>query len=285
MGRLARRLRAKSVFAGRYLTSDIRALPDFIILGTQRGGTTSLYRWLATHPEVAPALRKEVHYFDGHYDRGIRWYRAHFPIRRRGRLTGESCPYLLFHPLAPARAAGDLPPSTRFIVLLREPTQRAISHYWLWQQRQRQWETESLERAIELEPERLAAQNDRFQSGERSFEHIAFSYLARGDYAEQLERWFDAVGRDRILVIESEQLFSDPATAQRVLDWLGLAAHSHPFPVTNEAARLTEASPELIARLNEHFAPRNRALFELLGHDLWTGTPTPPGDTRGNRQR
>ena len=87
----------------------------------------------------------------------MRWYRAHFPFRRQGRICGESCPYLLVHPLAPARVAKDLPETTRFIVLLREPAQRAISQYWLWQQR-KQWETETLERAIALEPERLASQ-------------------------------------------------------------------------------------------------------------------------------
>src|SRR5581483_4847486 len=117
-------------------------LPDFVILGTQRGGTTSLYRWLVSHPDVAPAMKKEVHYFDDHYHHGLRWYRAHFPVRRAGRITGESSPYMLFHPLAPERAAADLPDRTRFIVLLREPAESAISQYWQWRRR-RLWETES----------------------------------------------------------------------------------------------------------------------------------------------
>ena len=276
LGAVTRRLKASFRFTGRYLTADIRPLPNFVILGTQRGGTTSLYRWLTEHPDVAPGLNKEVHYFDGHYHRGMRWYRAHFPVRRSGRITGESCPYLLYHPLAPERAAKDLPGTTRFIVLLREPTQRAISQYWLWRQRG-QWETESLERAIELEPVRLACESERLLSGERSVEHIAFSYVARGEYAPQLRRWFDAVGRDRVLVLESEQLFADPATSRRVLDWLGLVPHNQPFPVSNGAARLDEASPDLVTQLQEHFAPHNKELFELLGHELWTDRSSPPG--------
>jgi Sulfotransferase domain len=266
------RLTAASAFAGRYMTAGARPLPHFIILGTQRGGTTSLYRWLATHPDVAPALKKEVHFFDGHYDKGIRWYRAHFPLAHRGRISGESCPYLLFHPLAPSRVARDLPPSARFIVLLREPAERAISQYWHWRQQGR-WETESLERAIELEPERLTPQAERFLRGERSVEHIAFSYVARGEYAGQLRGWFDAVGRDRILVLESEKLYTDPATSERARDWLGLSPHQQPFPVSNAARRLEEASPELMAGLRAHFEPHNRELFELLGHELWTDLP------------
>jgi hypothetical protein len=269
-----RRLEAASTFSARYLSADWRPLPHFVILGTQRGGTTSLYRWLATHPDVAPALKKEVHYFDGHYDKGLRWYRAHFPLRHRGRISGESCPYLLFHPLAPERVARDLPTETRFIVLLREPAERAVSQYWHWRQQGR-FETESLERAIELEPERLALQRDRFLRGERSVEHIAFSYLARGEYAGQLRRWFDAVGRERILVLESERLSSDRAVSEQVLDWLGLSPHGQPFPVTNAARRLEDTDPALMDRLRTHFEPHNRELFELLGHELWSGRPTP----------
>jgi hypothetical protein len=273
-------LHTRLIAGGRLLTADFRSLPDFVILGAQRGGTTSLYRWLATHPGVAPALKKEVHYFDGHYHKGLRWYRAHFPYRWDRRISGESCPYLLFHPLAPERVARDLPAVTKYIVLLREPSERAISQYWLWRQRG-QWETESLERAIELEPERLAFEDERVRRGERSTNHIAFSYVARGEYAVQLRRWFDAVGRDRILVLESESLYTDPTATQSVLDWLGLAPHHVPFPAANSAARLDEVSPALMARLREHFEPHNQDLFELLGHQLWTGSPQAPMPDRG----
>jgi hypothetical protein len=274
-GAVTRRLKSSSGFAGRYLTADFRPLPDFVILGTQRGGTTSLYRWLTAHPDVEPGMRKEVHYFDDRYHHGLRWYRAHFPIKRNGRITGESCPYMLFHPLAPARAAKDLPTSTRFIVLLREPAQRAISQYWLWRQRGL-WETESLERAIELEPERLAVANERVLRGERSIEHMAFSYVARGEYAPQLRRWFEAVGRDRVLVLESEQLYADPASSDQVLTWLGLAPHRQPYPADNAADRLDPESQKLLGQLREHFEPHNHELFELLGYELWSDTADSP---------
>ncbi len=267
--RVSQRARRSLTFAGRYSTADLRSLPDFVILGTQRGGTTSLYRWLMSHPGVAPGLKKEVHYFDDYYHHGMRWYRAHFPFKRSGRITGESCPYMLFHPLAPARAARDLPPDTRFIVLLREPAQRAISQYWLWRQRHL-WETEPLERALELEGVRLAAENERVLRGERSPEHMAFSYVARGEYAPQLRRWFEAVGRDRILVLESEKLYVDPAEPRRVLDWLDLPPHHLPYPVANSAKRWDKESERLLIELEAHFEPHNRELFELLGYEMWT---------------
>lgn len=254
--------------AWRYATANLRALPDFVILGTQRGGTSSLYQWLCAHPAFDPPLRKEIHYFDVHYHKGTRWYRAHFPFAQRGRITGEASPYMLFHPLAPARAARDLPTSTRFIVLLRNPVERAISHYWL-SRNSMTWEKETLERGIELESQRLAAEIPKVLRGERSFGHATFSYVARGEYASQLRRWFDAVGRERILVLESEKLNREPE-GSGVLQWLGLDPHSAPFPAVNRTARFAESPPEVIARLQEHFAPYNCELFELLGYELWT---------------
>ena len=102
---------------------------------------------------------------------------------------------MLYHPLAPARAARDLPASTRFIVLLREPVQRTVSDYWFTRERKR-FEQESLERALALEPERLAGEIDRVMRGETSPRHSGYSYVARSEYAGQVEAWFEAVGRE-----------------------------------------------------------------------------------------
>ena len=220
---------------------------------------------------MAAAWKKEVHYFDNNYDRGLRWYRAHFPVRRRGRITGESTPYLLLHPLAPARAAHDLP-DTRFIALLRDPVERAISNHWL-RRRLGAARDESLEEALDREPERMARETERVLRGEVSLAHMAYGYMARGEYAPQLRRWFDAVGRDRVLVLESERLSRDERAAAAVLDWLDLPDRGEPFPVTNQATRDEGASPEVVARLRAHFEPYNRDLFELLGCELWTDRP------------
>jgi hypothetical protein len=253
--------------AGRRITASRRALPDFIILGAQRGGTTSLYRWISTLPSMVPATSKEVHYFDLNYDKGERWYRARFPFARSGRVTGEASPYLLYHPLAPERAARDLPPATRFIVVLRDPVQRALSHYW--HERRMKAETELLADALGLEDERLVGAEESVRRGERNFDHFHFSYVARGRYAEQLERWFAAVGRHRVLVIESESMFADPGVLGQVTEWLGLPPAPGPFPAVNEAQRDEEASPDVVAFLENYFDPYNEELFELLGYRLW----------------
>src|SRR4029453_7797997 len=113
-------------------TYGFRSLPDFMIIGGQRCGTTSLYRYLAQHPAVAPAiLNKGLHYFDTNFGRGKMWYRGHFPsdpykafIRwRRGLprvITGEGSPYYVFPPLAPGRIAAAVP-AVRSLLVLRDP--------------------------------------------------------------------------------------------------------------------------------------------------------------------
>ena len=147
--------------------------------------------------------------------------------------------------------------------------QRAISNYWYWQ-KINYGTRESFEQAIALEPERMAVENERALRGENSLGHVTFSYMSRGEYATQLRRWFDAVGRDRILILESEQLYADPTTLDRVLEWLGLGPHHQPFPADNGADRRDDMDPELLLQLQRHFEPHNRDLFELLGYELWT---------------
>jgi hypothetical protein len=251
----------------REVTASRRSLPAFVIIGAQRAGTTSLYKWLSELPEVEPALRKELHYFDTNYSRGERWYKSNFPVSAPGKMTGEATPYMLFHPLAPERASRDLDGTTRFIVLLREPVERAVSQYW--HERDRRWESEPFERALALEVERLNGAEEMIRRGRASDSHQHHSYLARGAYAGQLRRWFGAVGRDRILVLEFERLLADPSVASGVATWLGLEPSKRPIPSMNAVSRQKALSAEVGERLRLHFEPFNEDLFELLGTELW----------------
>ncbi len=106
-----------------------RALPDAVILGAMKSGTTSLHNYLVQHPGVIEPLRKEVHYFDVNLERGERWYRAHFGREGEPGLNLDSSPYYLFHPAVPRRLH-DLLPDAKLVVLLRDPVRRAYSHYW-----------------------------------------------------------------------------------------------------------------------------------------------------------
>ena len=252
----------------RRATVSWRSTPDFLMIGAQRTGSTSLYEWLCDQGRVGRAAGKELHYFDRYYERGATWYRAQFPLARRGRLAAEATPDLLFHPLVPGRVARDLPGDVRFVVVLRDPVERAISHYWL--QRRRRVETEDLAVALALEPERLAGQWDLVLAGERSTAWEHYSYVARGEYAGQLQRWFDIFDRDRFHITTSERLFGSQSHRDDLVRWLGLPPTPAPFAVHNDAPRRTAPDPNVLQVLRNHFVPHNEALFDLLGERLWS---------------
>jgi hypothetical protein len=261
-----------SLFRINYLTAARRRLPDYLIIGTQRGGTTSLYRYLTAHPQVAPAFTKEIHYFDLNYRRGSRWYRAHFPlegtVRRTARVCGEASPSYLFHPLAAARAA-QLVPAARLIVLLRNPVDRAFSHY-LHQVREG-LESLSFEDALGHEPERLAGEQERLirDQSYTGFSFVHYSYRARGTYADQLETWLSYFPRDQFIILSSEEFFRSPgATVRRVLSHLGVPdADLGPYRVYNPTDA-GEMRPETRRVLEHFYRSHNDRLYRLIDQDF-----------------
>lgn len=268
------------------LTAPLRRDPDYLIIGTKRGGTTSLARWLLLHPEVRPLFparetRKGTYYFDVNHGRGRRWYRSHFPTRvaHRGRelvagtplVVGEASPYYLHHPHAALRAR-QLVPDVKVIALLRHPVERTYGH---WAERHRQ-EVEPLDfvDALAAEPERLAGEEERMllDPGYVSFAHQHYSYVDQSRYARGLGRWLSVFPPQQVLVLRSEDLYADPGVIYRqVLDFLGLS----PFlPAQlagwNQAPKPT-VSNELRRRLLDELRPDIEAVEELLGREMgWT---------------
>ena len=205
--------------------------PLFLIIGAQRCATTALYSWLRQHPGVVAAFRKEVHFFDLHYDRGVDWYRRQLRIGRTSLsnyYVGEASPYYLFHPCAPERVKA-VAPHARIIVSTRLPMERAYSHYC--HEVRLGCEHLSFPDALSAEAERLKGAEYQFQTGEinRSFAHQHYSYQARGDYSRQLDRWLQYFDRRQVLTIRFEDLLSAPLTPLRsVLDFLGLTHEDAP---------------------------------------------------------
>ena len=246
--------------------------PDFVVIGTQRGGTTSLHAYLAAHPQVTLPRTKELHYFTDRFARGREWYLGQFPERVPvfGR-TGEATPYALFHPLAPDRLRATAP-DAKLIVLLRNPVDRAYSHYLM--EHARGDEPLDFAAALAAEPERLAGEEAHLLADPDyvSWSHKHFSYLVRGDYAPQLARWFAPFPREQFLILRSEDLYADPAaTYGRVLDFLDLEPAGSPSFTAHNRTEGPPLDPRLRDRLAAHFATKNAALADLLGWDPgWT---------------
>jgi hypothetical protein len=259
------------------LTAGVRPLPAFLIIGAQKAGTTALYSYLREHPAIAGPPWKEVSFFDRHFWRGAAWYRGNFPTRlylKRVRaragvepIVGEASPSYVFHPLAPQRVAA-LVPDVRLIVLVRNPVDRAFSHYHHEVALGR--EPLPFEEALEQEDARLEGQLERMLEP-RYFSHAwwNFTYRARGRYAEQLDRWLEIFPRGRLLIVPSEDLLDRPAeTYGHVLDFLGAPPHElESYPRVFERA-YAEMDPRTRDELRDHFAEPNRRLYELVGRDL-----------------
>lgn len=251
-------------------------LPDFVIFGAQRSGTTNLYDLLVRHPSVNAASHKEVHFFDLHYGRGERWYRGNFPSPLRdpsgqALVCGEATPTYIAYESAPAQVR-ELMPDVKLIALLREPVARAVSHYHHF--RRLGNEQRSFEEAIAWEYGYLSSGNPPLllDSPERGADPL---YLSLSAYAPQLERWLSTFPREQIFIAPAEELFE---SREALLASLGrfLELRS-PFPALDVPPKqfpYPDVAEETRRRLTDLFAPYNRELEALLerrfpwpGHD------------------
>lgn len=247
-------------------TARFRKLPDFIIVGVQKGGTTSLFKDLENHKKIKFNNNKEIHFFDRHYSKGIFWYRSWFPLKIDRRLTGEATPSYIFYPNVIKRMKLYLP-KVKLILVLRNPVDRAYSHYQMEKRKFR--ENLSFEEAIKHE--RLNLSPLYAQVLEKDDKHanetiINKSYLSRGLYAEQIKILFDYYDKSKILIIESENFKKNKLTTlNEVCDFLGIDyfnkyqlnknqnVHSYP--------PISEKTKELLKR---YYTKPNKILYELI---------------------
>jgi hypothetical protein len=224
-------------------------LPNALIVGAAKCGTTSLFEYLSQHPDACASRVKELRFLDLQWNpERVSWYRAHFAAKSRHLVSFEATPGYLLHPDAPARA-GSLVPDARLIVMLREPVARAYS-YWN-HRRDEGTEPLSFEEAIEVEGERKRA----------------FWYVRGGLYAEQITRWMEHFPRDAFLFIRSEDFYRSPARElDRVTDFLGLPRHEfRNLTPRNQRGYPAPLDPATRARLEPRFAGSNARVAELTG--------------------
>jgi len=252
-----------------FLTASRRQLPGYIIIGTQKGGTSSMQSYLVQHPQLFGGTHKEVHFFDCQYDRGEKYYRSVFPKSSdlpEGSLTGDATPFYMVHPLVPARVA-ELTPDAKLIVLLRDPVERAISHYY--HQLKRGREELSIEEGFKAEQGRISEEKERLLAGEifKPEPFRRFSYTERSEYADQLERWFQHFPREQFFIDTSERFYAD--TQKFLTDIFKFLKVNPDFKIPDLSPKNVgvhrEDDPEVRAMLVEHFKPHNERLEDMLG--------------------
>jgi len=265
-------------FHFRRSTASLRMLPDFLVIGAQKCGTTSLYAYLTQHPSVSPAFEKEVRYFNDHYENGENWYKAHFPtnyykylMTRRDAarfVTGEGEPSYLPNPIVPQRAF-ELMPSVKLIVMLRNPVDRAYSHYQHRFSRGR--ETRTFEEVVETDKEILKDGFDGLPTGDyRRLGHLHYSYLPRGFYADQIETWMEVFPKEQFLIIRAEDFFSDTQSIfDEVLAFLGLPKHRLERNERHNVGKYDRSMSATTRQdLADYFYQHNQRLSEYLGRDF-----------------
>jgi hypothetical protein len=264
----------KIIFYARQITSDIRITPNFLVIGATRSGTTSLYNYLVSHPNIMPAFKKEVHFFDFNYSKGLSWYKANFPIKvltkvkRFQSITGEATPYYIYHPHVPKRVFDTLP-DVKLIALLRNPIDRAFSHYK--RNIGRKVESLSFEDAINVEEDRLNGELEKMMEDETYYSPNlhAFSYLSMGRYYEQLQRWLKLFSKEDLLILRSEDFFINSGTVyKQIIDFLDLPSFElKKYDVYNYGSyeKMNEDTRESLKR---YFKPYNNELKRKMSLDI-----------------
>ncbi len=243
---------------------------DFLIIGAQKCGTTSLFTYLVKCLNIITYGDKEIHFFNRNFSQSIDWYKKQLTRgTAAGKLvSGEATPYYIFHPLVPDRVY-KLFPNVKLIVLLRNPVDRAWSHYH--HEVRRGFEQLSFEEAIAIEVDRLHGEIDKMLADEtyHSFNHQHYSYLSRGIYVDQLKIWMGIFPRKQFLILKSEDFYANPATSiAQVLGFLGLPAVEIEDYERHNSGSYDEMPDALSQKLADYFRPHNQRLSEYLNRDF-----------------
>lgn len=274
---IGRSSRLGKIFA--IITSPLRAFPDFIIIGAQRSGTTSLYNYLLQHPNIeTPKRRKELHFFDLFYSKGFNWYKSYFPLKiykflslllfRKKIISGEASPYYLLYPHAPKRVHA-IVPKIKILILLRNPVDRAYSHYH--HEKRRKTETLEFNQAVETEEERISSEYKKILSNGNYHSKVFrnHSYLKRGIYVDQIKRWEHYFPKEQIMIIKSEDLFENPKKIlNEVFQFIGVKNYElNEYKIYYQGQK-PEIKPEINDYLKSYFAPYNKKLYQYLGREF-----------------
>lgn len=253
------------------VTAVTNARPNFTILGTQRGGTTSLFNYLADHPCVVPPQVKETYFFCKKYDKNRidEDYLSLFPTIAKAHdiktkynvfATGEATPFYLYHPAVPKRIKEHYP-DMKFIIMLRDPIDRAYSHWKL--ETSRDTEKLTFPDAIRMEDKRLEGKEIDM------YDHFCYSYARKGYYAEQIKRWFEHFPKTQFFFIKSGSFFQNPAAVYRqVLMFLKLPIYRLAKYAQYNPSEKTTLNSDIRKELSTIFKPKNRELYDLLGANL-----------------
>ena len=254
------------------ITGPFRVLPDFIIIGSMKCGTTSLYYDICEHPCASPAAYDEIGFFDSNFHLGLNWYRSMFPTKRQIEgvrrkegvaITGEDTPFYFWNPVA-AKRIQKLLPNIKLITILRNPIDRAYSEYQDWSSRESN--PPSFETVIENEINLQREYPRLITEGNFEVFNQKNSYLLKGVYVDQLKIWAELFPKKQILTLSTENLNSEPtAVLKSVFKYLNLPDYKIKNLQHKKQKKYAPMNPQTRKLLIEFFRPHNESLFKFIG--------------------
>lgn len=237
-------------------------------LGAEHCGTTLFFDLFKQHPEINCSVKKEIHFFDSFYSKGENWYLNHF--FENNKINFEISPYYMFYDYSVNRLVDfSRKHDVKFLVFLRDPVQRAISH---WKQEiKKGHEQFSFETAIALEVSRLNKEKDKFLNGEFSYNYNHFSYKARGKYYNQLVIWLNTFPRENFEIIRSEDLYSSPTKIlKKVENFCGLNKFDYDIDIIEgkQSNFKHNISDNFQYGLYNYFEEYNNMLYSLIDRNM-----------------
>ena len=231
--------------------------PQFAVIGTQKGGTTSLYYYMTQHPQVLTPIKKEIHFWSSYFELGLDWYLSHFPptSSEQNFLSGEASTNYFDFDCVPDRMYRFLP-QTKLIILLRNPVDRAISHYY--HSVREGWEHRSFEDAIERQMQKFDRDCDPWnQQG---------NYLTRGMYVTFIKKWMEVFPANQLLILNSQDFYENPGnTLTQVFEFLDIPDRKVQDSKKYNAGSYASINPSVYQQLRDYYQPYNRELEDYLG--------------------
>ena len=257
-------------------TGFLHVKPDFYIIGFAKCGTTSLFEYLISHPNIHPPKGKEIDFFDRLYSRGINWYKVGFPFIiqkfiekvffRKKFLTGEATPRYIEHPHAINRIK-QITPNAKFIILLRNPIDRAFSQHNM--NVKNDYEINNFNDALKEEPRRISNRIEKMTNDITyySWNYDLYAYLEHGLYVDKIKRWMEVFPKEQFLIIQSEEFFKNPSkTYNDVLEFLGLKLFSlKKFEIKGKVNKNRTIDDDFRNELVDYYKPHNQKLYDFLG--------------------
>ncbi len=248
--------------------------PNFIVIGSMKAGTTSLYNYISQHPQFLPCIRKEIDFFSIRYSKGIDWYLAHFPkvSKELNFLTGEASTSYLDYPEVSQRLFNHFP-HVKLIALLRNPVERAFSHYHHNKKYHPGKEQRSFEEAIEEEMKFLEQLENpvlqAYSNTDDPFGHLRYGYLLRGLYVYFIEQWINIFSKEKVLILKSEDFYDNPeAVMKQVFEFLKVSDHQLTnYPQYNSGS-YSPISDKVRQKLSDFFHVHNKNLENYLNIEL-----------------